>query len=169
MYYDRWEIQRYIDRKLPSKNDLEKLLNYGIINPDTYRREMRKLGYSWEQTEWYLRLAKAKVKPAEERKKIKKLSVTQLKQSYIDGDITREEFKQYLSKVTIHSIYFHMFEARMRLKKEDNDFSCWLRDAGFKSLAYKISKLDPYTYTLEGLRRQIIELVEQEIENEKNR
>jgi len=93
---DRWEIQRYKDRKLPSKNDLEKLLNYGIINPDIYRREMSKLGYSWEQTEWYLRLAKAKVKPPEERKKIKKLSVTQLKQSYIDGDITREEFKQYL-------------------------------------------------------------------------
>ena len=74
-----------------------------------------------------------------------------------------EEFKQYLSKVTIHSIYFHMFEARMRLEKHDNDFSCWLRDIGCEELSYKISCIDPYTFTLEGLRKKIISLVKEEL------
>jgi len=69
------------------------------------------------------------------------------------------EFLNCLEKVTIHSLYFHIFEARLRLKKHDNDFSCWLRDLGYKELADRISKLDPYTYTLEGLRKKIINLV----------
>jgi len=69
------------------------------------------------------------------------------------------EFLNCLEKVTIHSLYFHIFEARLRLKKHDNDFSCWLRDLGYKELADKLSKLDPYTYTLEGLRKRIINLV----------
>jgi len=69
------------------------------------------------------------------------------------------DFVNCLEKVTIHSLYFHMFEARLRLKKPDNDFSCWLRDAGFTGLADRISRLDPYTYTLEGLRKRIINLV----------
>jgi len=81
-----------------------------------------------------------------------------------------KEFLQCLERVTIHSLYFHIFEARMRLKKHDNDFSYWLRDLGFNSLADRISKLDPYTITYEGLRKKIINLVKDEIEkNEKNR
>jgi hypothetical protein len=81
-----------------------------------------------------------------------------------------KEFSSCLGKVTIHSIYFHVFEARLRLKKPDNDFSCWLRDRGFLNLADKISKLDPYTYTLEGLRKEIIKLINERIgKNDKNR
>jgi len=74
-----------------------------------------------------------------------------------------KEFALCLEKVTIHSIYFHVFEARLRLKKPDNDFSCWLRGIGFLSLASKISRLDPYTYTLEGLRKKMIILVKNNI------
>lgn len=74
-----------------------------------------------------------------------------------------EEFILCLEKVTIHSLYFHMFEARMRLKKTTNDFSLWLKDAGFIELAVKISRLDPYTYTLEGLRKKLIKLVKEEL------
>lgn len=69
------------------------------------------------------------------------------------------EFLDCLERVTIHSLYFHMFEARLRLKRPDNDFSCWFRDSGFIELADRISRLDPYTYTLEGLRKRIITLV----------
>ncbi len=74
-----------------------------------------------------------------------------------------EEFGEALKRVTVHSFYFHMFEARLRLKKPDNDFSCWLRDQGYIRLAEKVSQLDPYTYTLEGLRKKLIRLVEEEI------
>jgi len=77
---------------------------------------------------------------------------------------TLEEFAAALNKITIHSIYFHMFEARLRLEKGMNDFSLWLTAAlEEKDLAKKIAKLDPYTYTMEGLRGKIIKLIESRI------
>ncbi|OGW86486.1 MAG: hypothetical protein A3C35_06205 [Omnitrophica bacterium RIFCSPHIGHO2_02_FULL_46_11] len=72
-----------------------------------------------------------------------------------------KEFVSVLKKITIHSIYFHIFEARLRLEKETNDFSLWLETAlEEKNLAKQIARLDPYTHTLEGLRDKIIRLIE---------
>lgn len=72
-----------------------------------------------------------------------------------------EEFVTILKKVTIHSLYFHMFEARLRLGKITNDFSLWIETSlGEKELAKKIAKFDPYTYTMEGLRAKIIQFIE---------
>ncbi len=70
------------------------------------------------------------------------------------------EFAQMLSKVSIRSLYFHMFEARMRLHVPDNDFSQWLKNMGEDQLAQEISKLDPYNITLESLRKKLIGMVE---------
>lgn len=71
-----------------------------------------------------------------------------------------DEFSKILEKVTISSIYFHMFEARLRLEKGNNDFSFWIEnDIGKKDIAKKISGLDPYTYTLEELRKKIIRII----------
>lgn len=70
---------------------------------------------------------------------------------------TLNEFVAILEQVSINTIYFHMFEAKLRLEKETNDFSLWLEmELGEKELARKISKLDPYTHTMEGLRKKII-------------
>jgi len=71
-------------------------------------------------------------------------------------------FVRCLRKVSIHSVYFHTFEARLRLQREDNDFSRWFKDNGFLRLADAFSRLDPYTFTLEGLRKKMITLVENE-------
>lgn len=71
------------------------------------------------------------------------------------------EFSEVLKKITIHSIYYHVFEARIRLEKPSNDFSLWMeKELGEGELAQKISRLDPYTYTMEGLRAKIIRLIE---------
>jgi len=71
------------------------------------------------------------------------------------------EFVEVLRKVTIDSIYFHIYEARLRLQKGTNDFSIWISDSlGEKELADRISNIDPYVYTLENLRSRIIEQVE---------
>ncbi|HAV10749.1 MAG TPA: hypothetical protein DCX22_03940 [Dehalococcoidia bacterium] len=79
--------------------------------------------------------------------------------SYIAHDL--REFIEVMKKITIDSIFYHIFEARLRLKKGSNDFSAWIEDClGDKDLANKIAHLDPYTYTLEGLRSNIIEIVE---------
>jgi hypothetical protein len=67
-----------------------------------------------------------------------------------------KEFVAILEKITINSLYFHVFETPMRFGKQENDFSTWFRSIGEEVIADKISRLDPYTITLEGLRQQII-------------
>jgi len=74
------------------------------------------------------------------------------------------EFADILNHVTVDSIYFHIFEARLRLEKGTNDFSNWIEESiGDHDLTARVSKLDPYTHTLEGLRKKIIKLVEKRI------
>jgi len=70
-----------------------------------------------------------------------------------------KEFIEILNKISINSLYFHMFEARMRLKRDENDFANWFRNMGEKKLAKDLLRLDPYNVTLEGLREDIINLV----------
>lgn len=75
-----------------------------------------------------------------------------------------KEFAQILKKITIDSIYFHIFEARLRVGKKTNDFSHWIETSfGNKKLADRISGLDPYTRTLEDLRKTLIRIIESQI------
>jgi hypothetical protein len=72
-----------------------------------------------------------------------------------------KEFTEALRKITIDSIYFHIFEARLRLEHGGNDLSNWIEDSlGDKGLADEISNLDPYTQTLENLRKALIRIIE---------
>lgn len=75
------------------------------------------------------------------------------------------EFLEIIQKISINSIYFHIFEARLRLERGENDFSNWFEGIGKKELAKEISRLDPYCVTLEGLRRRIFELVKKYVKN----
>jgi hypothetical protein len=70
-----------------------------------------------------------------------------------------KEFVEILHRISIHSLYFHMFEARMRLNAPENDFSAWFKSIGEEDLASDVSNLNPYNITLEGLRIKIIDLV----------
>ncbi|MFH1397413.1 MAG: DUF5752 family protein [Candidatus Omnitrophota bacterium] len=75
-----------------------------------------------------------------------------------------KEFTEALRKITIDSVYFHFFEARLRLKHVGNDFSNWIEySLGDKKLADEISSLDPYTQTLENLRNTLIKIIEKRI------
>jgi len=77
---------------------------------------------------------------------------------YIAHDL--EEFANILEKITMDSIYYHIFESRLRLEKKTNDFSNWIETSiGDKSLADKIAQLDPYTRTLENLRKTLIKII----------
>jgi hypothetical protein len=73
------------------------------------------------------------------------------------------EFVAVLRTVSINSIYFHMFEARLRLERGENDFSNWFETIGHKDLAAEVARLDPYTMTLEGLRKSLIQKVERHV------
>ena len=72
------------------------------------------------------------------------------------------DFRAALARVSTASIAYHLFESRLRLGAEDNDFSLWLeREADMGAVARAIRALDPYTYTLEGLRQVLLGLVPQ--------
>ena len=73
---------------------------------------------------------------------------------------TLAEFAQGLRDVGHATIAYHLFEARLRVGAEDNDFSRWLeRELGERELAAAIRNLDPYTHTTEGLRQRLVALV----------
>ncbi|VVB72380.1 Uncharacterised protein [uncultured archaeon] len=77
--------------------------------------------------------------------------------AYAANNLT--EFVEILSKISIHSLYFHMFEAPMRLKRHDNDFSAWFMSIGEEELAERARLLNPYNISLVGLRLKLIQLV----------
>ncbi len=71
-----------------------------------------------------------------------------------------EEMVEALKKVTIRSIDFHIFNVRLRLERGINDFSNWINTSlGYPELASRLETFDPYTYTLEGLRQNIINII----------
>lgn len=74
------------------------------------------------------------------------------------------EFVEALRKLSPGSLYFHIFESRLRLGRLTNDFSVWLEDSlGEPELAQEIARFDPYSYTLEGTRSLLIQLIEKRI------
>jgi hypothetical protein len=73
-------------------------------------------------------------------------------------------FLDQLKQVSHASLYLHIFEAHLRLPLGVNDFSRWFEtELALPGLARKVSALDPYTRTLEGLRARIARLVEEEL------
>jgi len=71
------------------------------------------------------------------------------------------DFVQKLPSVTNSSLYFHFFEARLRLERPTNDFSLWLLGRGEEGLAIAIDQLNPYSMTLDELKRDIVDLCAQ--------
>lgn len=69
-------------------------------------------------------------------------------------------FTAALEQVSIGSIYHHMFESKIRLDHDPNDFSAWIAHVmGEPRLARKIARLDPYFLTLEQIRARIVDLI----------
>lgn len=71
---------------------------------------------------------------------------------------TLAAFAEALQAVTMDSLYYHIFEARLRLER-GNDFARWFTGLGEPALAAAVATLDPYTHTMEDLRRTILTLV----------
>lgn len=69
------------------------------------------------------------------------------------------EFADCMERVGFGTLSFHFFDARLRLERGENDFSEWLRALGEDALAAAIARLDPYTHTMDGLRKELVRLV----------
>ena len=73
-------------------------------------------------------------------------------------------FIECLRNVSVSSLYLHVFEARLRPPYGVDDFSHWFRtNFNDEVVGREISRLDPYSYTLEGLRQRIIRIIEQRL------
>ncbi len=78
---------------------------------------------------------------------------------------TLTEFREDLAMVDVGSIYYHTFEAIVRLGRKKNDFARWIEDQLYlPGLAQKLSQIDPYMTSLEGIRHRMIQLCDQELE-----
>jgi hypothetical protein len=99
--------------------------------------------------------------PGNEFHFIKSISIV-LPTPYVAHNL--REFVGILRRISIGSLYFHIFEAKLRLQRGTNDFSLWLEHSlEEKELAEQITRLDPYNYTLENLREMIIQLCEKRL------
>ena len=72
---------------------------------------------------------------------------------------TLREFRDAMSEVDVSAIYFHVFEAHLRLQREENDFSAWIRE-GLKlpDLADQMRALNPYLGSLERVRSSLLNM-----------
>ncbi len=78
---------------------------------------------------------------------------------------TLTEFREILANVDISVIYYHTFEAVLRLGRRNGDFALWIEgQLGLPELAQKISKLDPYMTSLETIRHRMIKLCDEVLE-----
>jgi hypothetical protein len=82
-----------------------------------------------------------------------------------EGMVVRNlaEFLAGVKYIDAGSIYYHFYEARMRLGSGIDDFSSWLETALMKKeLAEKIRAIDPFMHSVEGIREHIVEADEED-------
>jgi hypothetical protein len=78
---------------------------------------------------------------------------------------TLAEFRDRLAQVDASAIYFHLFEARVRQGRQENDFSQWLRrELGLPELADRVRQINPYAGSLERVRSRLLTLVDESLE-----
>ncbi|MDD5245111.1 MAG: DUF5752 family protein [Syntrophorhabdaceae bacterium] len=74
------------------------------------------------------------------------------------------EFLIAIKFVDIGSIYYHFYEARMRVGDGIDDFSKWIEESlEKKGLAEKIRAVDPFMHNIEDIREHIEKQIEEEL------
>jgi hypothetical protein len=74
------------------------------------------------------------------------------------------EFLIALRHVESGCIYFHFYEARIRLGRGVDDFTQWIMHSlKRKKLAKRIRTIDPFMHNAEGIREHIIEIMEEDM------
>lgn len=74
------------------------------------------------------------------------------------------EFFTAMKFVEPSSIYYHFYEARIRLGKGIDDFSRWIADSfDKKNLSERIRAIDLFMHSIEEIRNHIVSTVEEEV------
>jgi hypothetical protein len=76
-----------------------------------------------------------------------------------------KEFAKCLEEVGRDPLFYHFFSSRLKFGKEKgrytDDFSRWIAEIGHPEIADRISALNPYGYTLEGVRKEILNIIKE--------
>ena len=74
---------------------------------------------------------------------------------------TIEELAEGIRGMSNQTLHYHFTNSRLRLRLQTNDFSNWIEDSlGLPELARRINRIDFYTNTLGGIRREIVRVME---------
>jgi DNA-directed RNA polymerase subunit F len=74
------------------------------------------------------------------------------------------EFLIAVKYIDTGSMYYHFYDARVRLRGGYDDFSQWIGDVlGKKELADRIRAIDPFMHSIEGIRERVADAVEGEV------
>jgi hypothetical protein len=77
------------------------------------------------------------------------------------------EFLTAMKYINNASVYYHFYEARMRLGGGVDDFSRWVEDVfGKKELADRLRAIDPFMHSMEDIKQHIIKEIEGEVRND---
>jgi len=80
-----------------------------------------------------------------------------------------QEFREAMDIIPDSSLYFHFYEERKRNKdKEHDDFSIWIEENfDAAGLVEKIRAIDFYFFSLEEIRKKIIHILDDHLQEEK--
>jgi len=77
------------------------------------------------------------------------------------------EFLIAIKYIDAGCIYYHFYEARIRLGSGVDDFSAWIQNVLLKKdLADRVRAIDPLMHSVEGIREHIIEVVEEAVKKD---
>lgn len=77
------------------------------------------------------------------------------------------EFLMAMKYIEGNSLYYHFYDARVRLGNKADDFSQWLEEGLEKpEVARRIRAIDPFMHNLESIRERIVEAVEEEVKRD---
>lgn len=74
-------------------------------------------------------------------------------------------FREVLPTISHSSLYYHFIESRLETMLEADAFSNWIENSlGLRDLAARIKRIDIYAYTLEGMRAEIMNTIDDFLE-----
>lgn len=77
---------------------------------------------------------------------------------------TLREFRDAIAEVDLSALYFHIFESHLRLQRNENDFSAWIRGSlKMPVLADQMKALNPYLGSLERLRSSLLTICDEHL------
>lgn len=80
------------------------------------------------------------------------------------------EFLMAIKLIESGSIYYHFYEARVRVQDRMDDFSKWIGEAlGKEDLAMRIRSIDPFMHNVEEIRHHIADAVEEGVTKDMER